>query len=437
MPGKADNPIRVKFDTVYLNPDDLIVYEKNNKDHPEEQVLLIMESIKNYGFTNSLIVDSKNVLIAWHGRHAAAKRLGLTEIPCQVRDDLTPKQVDTYRLLDNKIAELSKDNKANILFELKRLEDFALAALYPNLDPFKDDDADKEAIEDEAPGFRNKYVVQKGDIFQLWDHYLMCGDSSNKEMVAALMDNQKADMIFTDPPYNVAYQGKGKNTSNGIKNDDMSELEFESMLREWFLRYRENVKEGGGGVCLPLNKHSSIIPEAHRGRWFRREVSARMEQTDSCDGMVWLPMETWAFFLLWSKRQLNSILRWQNQHYHRRLSENRRSDTRCYQTSKRSWEGMKDNYLDNEAWPRPWLCSSYTKACGTYRIRSRKLQQSMRPRHGSFLRFWKYTNSLWETQTSMSIDGTWREIYRGDYQTVSYLHKVRKGSPMCKPPSWY
>ena len=87
-----------------------------------------------------------------------------------------------------------------------------------DLDPFVDNDKDKEEIEDDAPGVLDKYVVQKGDIFQLGEHILMYGDSSDKSMVAKLMGGKKkADMVFTDPPYNVAYVGKGKNTSNGIK----------------------------------------------------------------------------------------------------------------------------------------------------------------------------------------------------------------------------
>ena len=87
----------------------------------------------------------------------------------------------------------------------------------------------------------------------------MCGDSSNKEMVDKLMDSHRVDMVFTDPPYNVAYKGNGKNTSNEIKNDNMSDAAFEDMLAAWFLRYRENLKGGGGNVYFPLHQHASAL----------------------------------------------------------------------------------------------------------------------------------------------------------------------------------
>lgn len=104
-----------------------------------------------------------------------------------MRDDLTPNQARELRILHNRISELGKRNKDNLLFELRDLNDLDLAGLYPDLDPFVDQDKDKEEIEDEAPDIGKKYVVQKGDIFQLGDHFLMCGDSSDKEMVDKLM----------------------------------------------------------------------------------------------------------------------------------------------------------------------------------------------------------------------------------------------------------
>lgn len=244
--SKADKEIRVSFTTEMKLLEDLIIYDKNNKDHPEEQIKEFMISIQKYGVVLPLIIDKKNVIIAGHGTREACLRLGIKEVACIVRDDLDDDEARGLRIAHNKISELGKRNKQNLLFELRDLGDQWLAGLFLDLDPFVDDDKDKELIEDDAPGLLEKYVVQKGDIFQLGDHILMCGDSSDKTMVAKLMGWQKADMVFTDPPYNVAYVGKGKNTSNGIKNDDMSDAAFETMLSEWFARYRENIKTTAG-----------------------------------------------------------------------------------------------------------------------------------------------------------------------------------------------
>jgi DNA modification methylase len=244
--SKADKEIRVSFATEMRYLEDLIIYDKNNKDHPEEQIKEFVISIQKYGVVLPLIIDKNNVIIAGHGTREACLRMGIKEVACIVRDDLSEAEARGLRIAHNKISELGKRNKQNLLYELRDLGDQWLAGLFLDLDPFVDNDKDKEEIEDDAPGVLDKYVVQKGDIFQLGEHILMCGDSSDKAMVAKLMGGKKADMVFTDPPYNVAYVGKGKNTSNGIKNDDMSDAAFETMLSEWFARYRENIKTTAG-----------------------------------------------------------------------------------------------------------------------------------------------------------------------------------------------
>lgn len=185
--SKADKEIRVSFTTEMKLLEDLIIYDKNNKDHPEEQIKEFMISIQKYGVVLPLIIDKKNVIIAGHGTREACLRLGIKEVACIVRDDLDDDEARGLRIAHNKISELGKRNKQNLLFELRDLGDQWLAGLFLDLDPFVNDDKDKELIEDDAPGLLEKYVVQKGDIFQLGDHILMCGDSSDKTMVAKLM----------------------------------------------------------------------------------------------------------------------------------------------------------------------------------------------------------------------------------------------------------
>lgn len=122
-----------KINIIYQKVDDLIEYKKNNKTHPQGQIDILKESIQEMGFRNPVLIDSENVIVAWHGRLMAAKQLGMTDVPCILIDDLTPAQIRKYRLLDNRTAEFSQDNIENIKIELEELGDEALSNLYPDI----------------------------------------------------------------------------------------------------------------------------------------------------------------------------------------------------------------------------------------------------------------------------------------------------------------
>lgn len=125
MPKTAgEKAIRVVFNTQLLDPTDLVVYERNNKDHPEEQIKHLMESIQEFGVVAPLIIDSNKVLIAGHGTREACIRLGIKEVPCDVRDDLTLEQARVLRIKHNRIQELGKTNRGNLLYELQDIGDF-------------------------------------------------------------------------------------------------------------------------------------------------------------------------------------------------------------------------------------------------------------------------------------------------------------------------
>ena len=219
---------------------ELISYTYNNKEHPEEQIALLSQMIRDYGFNSPIIIDSSNTIIAGHGRLEAAKRLWLERVPCVIKDDLSDEQIRVYRLLDNRIAELATNNLENITIELEALQLDWMNELYSWIVEVQTVDAlDREAIEDDVPLPQETYTVEIGDIFQLGDHILMCWDSTNSEHIQKLMSGEKADMIFTDPPYNVNYKGQGENTSNTILNDKMSDESFDLFLKEVFARYNE------------------------------------------------------------------------------------------------------------------------------------------------------------------------------------------------------
>lgn len=128
---EAKDKIKVEsIEIVNKNPNDLINYEKNNKIHNTKQIDLLANSIQEYWMNSPIVIDSNNIIIAWHGRLEACKKLWLETVPTIQKDNLTPAQVKKYRLLDNKIAELAEDNIENIKFELEELDDIELNELY-------------------------------------------------------------------------------------------------------------------------------------------------------------------------------------------------------------------------------------------------------------------------------------------------------------------
>lgn len=183
-------------------------YERNNKKH-DKNVDRIADSIKRNEYIAPIIVDEKNIILAGHWRKLALDKLGIKEIEVLQVTWLTDKQKADFRIADNRTTELSEWDYDAVL---KEIEEFWLEELkidFPDLD-FDAVDLNEEA-EDEVPDMDNvEIIVQKGDIFQLWDHRLMCWDATRIEDINKLMDGNKADEVVTDPPYNTWMQWKPK-----------------------------------------------------------------------------------------------------------------------------------------------------------------------------------------------------------------------------------
>lgn len=217
---------------------DIVPYEKNAKKHDNRQINNVAESIKQYGFVQPIVIDRDGVIVIGHCRALAAKKLGMKEVPCVCVDDLTPEQVNALRLVDNKSNESDWD------FDL-------LADEIPSLDLSSFDfdwglpEITEEVIEDEAPEVDEdaEPIAKLGDIWQLGRHRLMCGDSTSIEDVEKLMGGQLADMLLTDPPYNVAYEGKTKDRLT-IQNDSMDNDSFRQFLRDAFSSADAVMKQG-------------------------------------------------------------------------------------------------------------------------------------------------------------------------------------------------
>ena len=223
--------------------EDLIPYH-NNPRLNDEAVEYVKNSIKEFGFKVPMVIDKNNVIVAGHTRYKASKELGLKEVPCIIADDLTDEQIKAFRLADNKVSE-----KAEWDFELldKELDDIDIDMTEFGFDLDLDDEEEQEIIEDEVPDVPEEPKSKLGDIYQLGNHRLMCGDSTSEKDVAKLMDGVKADMVFTDPPYNVDYSNanrpKPSKTDLGkIKNDVMGEDDFIYFLEEVYKRLDENTK---------------------------------------------------------------------------------------------------------------------------------------------------------------------------------------------------
>lgn len=193
-------------------------YPKNAKKHPKKQVQQIANSIKEFGFNQPIVIDKNNVVIVGHGRLEAAKLLGLQDVPVMTVD-LTEEQAKAYRLADNKLNESEWDMDL-VIEELKGLSEEML-----DLTGFdKDLIIEPEENDDEVPEVPEEPQSKLGDLYELGNHRVLCGDSTKIEDVERLMDGKKADMVFTDPPYGVSYQSNMRTKTEKfdvIKNDDV------------------------------------------------------------------------------------------------------------------------------------------------------------------------------------------------------------------------
>jgi DNA modification methylase len=212
-------------------PSDLIPYPGNPRRN-DQAVAAVAESIKRYGFQQPIVVDGDMVVIAGHTRLKAAQRLKLKEVPVVIAADLTPEQVREYRLADNRVAEFAEWDLEQLEIELADLPDMDWAKfdeLVAELAPAPDtmDEGDPDDVPAEAAG---EPVSQRGEVYELGPHRLMCGDSTSAEDWQALMGGEKAEMMFTDPPYGVGYEG---GHMNKVKRERLESDDSTNIYREF------------------------------------------------------------------------------------------------------------------------------------------------------------------------------------------------------------
>lgn len=218
----------------YVKRDSLIPYVNNSRTHDNNQVKQIASSIKEFGFTNPVLVDENNGIIAGHGRLLAADLLGLDEVPTITLEGLSEAQRKAYVIADNQLGlnagwdldslkvEIDRLTELNFDVDLLGFDDDFLASLL-------DEPTEGLTDEDDVPDAPENPVTVEGDVWILGNHRLMCGDSTSIDAVDELMDGNKADMVFTDPPYNIDYQGVSDKRDK-IKNDKMPDSDFKDFL---------------------------------------------------------------------------------------------------------------------------------------------------------------------------------------------------------------
>lgn len=221
----------------YRKTGDLTPYANNSRTHSEEQVKEIAASIKEFGFTNPILVGEDDVIIAGHGRLMAAQSLGIEEVPTIPLIGLSEVQRQAYVIADNKLALNAGWNTETLLKELEAIElkGFDVSLTGFNVEEIKAlvPEVLSEGLTDEdaVPELQPDPITKLGDVWVLGNHRLMCGDSTSIDAVETLMNGEKADMVFTDPPYNIDYQGV-KDKREKIKNDKMPDADFVDFLSQ-------------------------------------------------------------------------------------------------------------------------------------------------------------------------------------------------------------
>lgn len=212
----------------YKNTDSLIPYVNNSRTHSDEQVLQVASSIKEFGFTNPLLIDEQGGIIAGHGRLMAANKLGLEQVPTITLVGLSEAQRKAYVIADNKLALNSGWDNELLSLEIAQLGDmgFDIDLLGFDADELAELQFDVEVLpdgdEDAVPELQDDPVSKLGDIWQLGSHRLMNGDSMSIDAVNDLLEHKRAQMVNTDPPYGISYQSnKRADKFDVLKNDDV------------------------------------------------------------------------------------------------------------------------------------------------------------------------------------------------------------------------
>lgn len=221
---------------------EIIPYEKNPRIN-DNAVPAVMKSIEEFGFKVPIVIDKNGTIVTGHTRLKAAKKLGMKMVPCIVADDLTPEQIKAFRLADNKVAEAAEWDMELLNEELDGIIDIDMSDF--NFGDITDSPSSEDVVEDDGENIElpSELKTRLGDIWMIGRHKLMCGDATSEDVLKRLMGGDKVDMYLTDPPYNVAYEGKTEDKLT-IQNDSMEDSAFYQFLVDSFVAADSVMNEG-------------------------------------------------------------------------------------------------------------------------------------------------------------------------------------------------
>lgn len=234
----------------------------NNPRNNDDAINAVASSIKEFGFKVPIVITSDNVIIAGHTRLKASVSLGLKEVPCIVADDLNEAQIKAFRLTDNKTAELATWDLSKLQEELDHIDMDMLQFGFEEMESILPGNAEDDDFDEEIPEIPFSVL---GDIYELGSHRVMCGDSTKSDDVKVLVDEQTIDMLFTDPPYNVDYEG----TAGKIKNDKMEDNKFYLFLLDAFTNMFEHTKPGGAIYVCHADTEGLNFRNAYKNAGFK------------------------------------------------------------------------------------------------------------------------------------------------------------------------
>jgi len=234
--------------TQQVSTNSVIPYSKNPRKN-KDAVRKVASSIRQFGFKQPIVVDKDMVIVAGHTRLDAAKELSLDKVPIVVADDLTDAQIKAYRIADNRVSQESEWDYELLKLEFNDLVELDYNLLDTGFDQEELDkllDIEKEGLTDEdaVPDTPEEPITKLGDIWKLGNHKIICGDSTLQITYQKLLQDKKVDLYLTDPPYNVAYVGKTKDSLT-IQNDKQSDDQFQKFLKNAFNHATEFLKLGG------------------------------------------------------------------------------------------------------------------------------------------------------------------------------------------------
>jgi len=275
---------------------ELIPYINNSRTHSEEQITQLISSIKEFGFTNPILLAPDNSIIAGHGRLQAVKRLGHEEVPCIIVQGLTKTQIKALIIADNQLALNAGWDLEKLSVEVEGLkdEDFNIDILGFEDEFLKDllkQDVKGLIDDDETPEVDESKVKSKlGDIWILGDHRLLCGDSTKEQDVLKLINNTKIDLIFTDPPYGINEKGDRTGRNTGLaKNHNFKDFKDDSIdYAVQAYQISENLLKVKRQVWWGANYYCHFLP--HSNNWFvwDKRVEEKMKDTQSDCELAWV-----------------------------------------------------------------------------------------------------------------------------------------------------